>query len=692
MDFLEERDRLLKQKKMAEVAKQIVGRVNVLDNPARFLVKRGVLKRAGRFRTVARETLLFNDILVFAGPLKGGRCEWKQTLYLNKVTINSQANAKMKNSFVIQTPERAYVCGAANPKDKQEWMTELTNIILAHSDPLDSAMDHLTSLKRDGNQQMNDQLDQIVALLAAVKQNATPSAQAKHRLRIRLDRKVEKQAPEVREYLKQNFLQANKRHDTLDGDALLAIFHQPQLPTKVYGKRNTIVWTNFFHIVQATSTIAAHRANRYLTLARERESFMNANPDATDEQIVARLWEYNTKKTSIINPATAIRYYRCAFSCTKLLKQSLSWNNFDVFKLDECSCGHPLSILFDYLLDTLGLFDKFKIEKRQFSSFVLEIEAGYKNVPYHNRLHAADVLQNMACLLQAAKFKKYFSEWEIFAALLAAAIHDFKHPGTNNAFHVNDSTDLAILYNDQSVLENMHLAESFKVMAKPNCDLMSGMSPKQRSQVRETVINMVLSTDMKKHFDLHSKLDELVNGKEESETQEKCEKKEKHHDDPDAVLREHHLVYLQGALHCSDIANPAKPLPFYLKWTDMIEQEFFAQGDLERAKGYAISPMCDRDKPNKGQSQIGFISVIVQPLFRTYSALVPEVAKIVDNIADNQQYWKDLLNPGQKEKRLVEQETMTSIERHSSIEQRDTRDALQEGSAEPDDEDDLDSP
>ena len=50
---------------------------------------------------------------------------------------------------------------------------------------------------------------------------------------------------------------------------------------------------------------------------------------------------------------------------------------------------------------------------------------------------------------------------QIFATLVAGAVHDFKHPGFNNYFLVVNNDDIALRYNDSAVLENYHLAETF---------------------------------------------------------------------------------------------------------------------------------------------------------------------------------------------------------------------------------------
>jgi cAMP-specific phosphodiesterase 4 len=57
-------------------------------------------------------------------------------------------------------------------------------------------------------------------------------------------------------------------------------------------------------------------------------------------------------------------------------------------------------------------------------------------------------------------------------------------------------------------------------------------------------------------------------------------------------------------VHCADLSNPTKPLELYRRWVDLIMEEFFRQGDKERANGQDISPMCDRHNATIEKSQV----------------------------------------------------------------------------------------
>jgi 3'5'-cyclic nucleotide phosphodiesterase len=69
--------------------------------------------------------------------------------------------------------------------------------------------------------------------------------------------------------------------------------------------------------------------------------------------------------------------------------------------------------------------------------------------PYHNAIHAFDVTQTTYFILKKCQFAELsgLSQNEILSMILAAAIHDFEHPGKNNAFQICSKTYFAIRYN-----------------------------------------------------------------------------------------------------------------------------------------------------------------------------------------------------------------------------------------------------
>ena len=63
---------------------------------------------------------------------------------------------------------------------------------------------------------------------------------------------------------------------------------------------------------------------------------------------------------------------------------------------------------------------------------------------------------------------------EIFSLLIAAAIHDYDHPGKTNGYLIATKDPLAVLYNDRSVLENHHMAYAWKLLDYDDLNFLDG--------------------------------------------------------------------------------------------------------------------------------------------------------------------------------------------------------------------------
>jgi hypothetical protein len=214
------------------------------------------------------------------------------------------------------------------------------------------------------------------------------------------------------------------------------------------------------------------------------------------------------RKSSKIETAIALPTLGLDAQCLveEELKKVDNWG-FDALEFSKVTAGSPLYYLSLRLFAQHDLLKKFPIDEEKFKRFLHVIESGYNpNNPYHNSTHAADVLQTLHFFLTVGKLKSKLTDLEIFSALLAAIIHDYKHPGLNNSFQVNTHSSLAIRYNDRGVLENMHLSKAFSVIFDEQTAFMSAMSENDRKEIRETVIALVLATDMSQHFDFFNKL------------------------------------------------------------------------------------------------------------------------------------------------------------------------------------------
>ncbi|XP_054105959.2 3',5'-cyclic-AMP phosphodiesterase 4C isoform X1 [Callithrix jacchus] len=314
----------------------------------------------------------------------------------------------------------------------------------------------------------------------------------------------------------------------------------------------------------------------------------------------------------------------------KELEDTNKWG-LDVFKVAELSGNRPLTAIIFSIFQERDLLKTFQIPADTLATYLLLLEGHYHaDVAYHNSLHAADVAQSTHVLLATPALEAVFTDLEVLAALFASAIHDVDHPGVSNQFLINTNSELALMYNDASVLENHHLAVGFKLLQAENCDIFQNLSTKQRLSLRRMVIDMVLATDMSKHMNLLADLKTMVETKKVTSL--------------GVLLLDNYpdrIQVLQSLVHCADLSNPTKPLPLYRQWTDRIMAEFFQQGDRERESGLDISPMCDKHTASVEKSQVGFIDYIAHPLWETWADLVhPDAQDLLDTLEDNREWYQ----------------------------------------------------
>ncbi|XP_052462712.1 dual specificity calcium/calmodulin-dependent 3',5'-cyclic nucleotide phosphodiesterase 1A isoform X4 [Carassius gibelio] len=292
------------------------------------------------------------------------------------------------------------------------------------------------------------------------------------------------------------------------------------------------------------------------------------------------------------------------------LKDVDKWS-FDVFKLQEASSEHALKFLVYELLTRYDLISRFRIPVSSLVSFVEALEIGYSKHrnPYHNLIHAADVTQTAHYLMLHTGIMHWLSELEILAMVFAAAIHDFEHTGTTNNFHIQTRSEVAILYNDRSVLENHHVSAAYRLMQEDEMNILVNLSKDDWRELRTLVIEMVMSTDMSCHFQQIKTMRNVLQ-------------------QPEGIDKAKALSLM---LHAADISHPAKGWKLHYRWTQALMEEFFRQGDKEAELGLPFSPLCDRKATMIAQSQIGFIDFIVEP---TFSVLVDTTEKIISPLIE----------------------------------------------------------
>ena len=166
---------------------------------------------------------------------------------------------------------------------------------------------------------------------------------------------------------------------------------------------------------------------------------------------------------------------------------------------------YPMAFVVELILHKYDAAATLGCSEEDLKAMLVELDVGYREAnPYHNSTHAADVAYTLHMLLErGARERLRLSNMQLIGCVIAAAAHDFRHPGTTNQYLIAIQDPLAIRYNDRAVLESMHCSEFFEMLSisKSHLNVFSNMPRQQQLEMRKSVVAMILMTDMAAHFD-----------------------------------------------------------------------------------------------------------------------------------------------------------------------------------------------
>lgn len=289
-------------------------------------------------------------------------------------------------------------------------------------------------------------------------------------------------------------------------------------------------------------------------------------------------------------------------------------HNFDLNIFDLSDNCPDIPMLISFSLQIFGFWDfqsALALDYTRMRNFTKIIFKGYKDPPYHNAYHAADVLQSVhILLLSPAKSPKYllYDVEDKFALLLSAMIHDFKHPGLNNDYLNKTSHKLALRYNNISVLENYHVSQAFKIMQDSENNIFHSLVNANR--IRKSIVEIVLATDMAFH--------------------------NKHAEDVQEIVARPSVFNMPNMLgilmHAGDISNVCRKYHISKEWGKRISAEF-----------EIISALENPDSPPKGlpqeESQRRFCR-FVMPFYKNLASLYKTVVNWSNILEENLSMWE----------------------------------------------------
>lgn len=171
------------------------------------------------------------------------------------------------------------------------------------------------------------------------------------------------------------------------------------------------------------------------------------------------------------------------------------------------------------------------------------------------------------------------------------------------------------------------------ILTAPECDILENLAAEDFKHVLHMMRANIVSTDLSVWFQRKAQLTELVT----SGALDLSDKPQRR--------------MVRGlAMNCCDLIAMALPFRSVLRTVDVIYEEFFSQGDLEKSQGLSPQELMDRDKINSiPQQQIGFVKGVALPMYSLLSSpiVLPRASELVGLLNRTVAKWERWVATGQ---------------------------------------------
>jgi hypothetical protein len=210
----------------------------------------------------------------------------------------------------------------------------------------------------------------------------------------------------------------------------------------------------------------------------------------------------------------------------------------------------------------------------------------------------------------------------VFAVLISALSHDVDHPGNTNSYEINSMSRYARLYNDVSVLENHQCSLTFELLEESK--VLEQFKDDEFKEIRKTIIQSILFTDMSKHNDVLDKFNNFNYTYQNYSIDEQ-------------------ISIASVLVHFADLSGPIKDFDIVYEWSQRISLEYYDQAIKEEIEGLpTLLFMKVRDNLCMCMNEISFIKNVSIPTWTLFVNKFSNMKFILEKININLMNWEKI--------------------------------------------------
>lgn len=300
--------------------------------------------------------------------------------------------------------------------------------------------------------------------------------------------------------------------------------------------------------------------------------------------------------------------------------------NFCVFDYSDTTLMKLAFHALNRCVAGMSMFEEYGINPAVVQKLVISVHGHYRSVPYHNWLHGFSVMQFAFLICHLDVTHETLFPLETFALILGGLGHDLDHPGNTNTLELHNSSELALRYNDVAILENHHCHSFFRLLRNPDTNIFSGsrLNIAQQRDIRKTIVQGILATDMSQHFAMCKRLDTI----------------DQRWTNLQKTKAEDRQFMVNVAMHSADLAGTALPPKVSGSWLSRLNLEFEAERKKAEMLGLPVQEfMCNLDNEVVvSKNQVNFIDFVLTPLITSLVRVWPALDQLQIYLKKNRSY------------------------------------------------------
>ncbi|VDP39670.1 unnamed protein product [Schistosoma margrebowiei] len=236
-------------------------------------------------------------------------------------------------------------------------------------------------------------------------------------------------------------------------------------------------------------------------------------------------------------------------------------------------------------------------------------------------------------------FQSVFTDLECLALLTACLSHDIDHRGTDNQFQIKTMSPLAKLYST-SVLEHHHFNQFMMILTIKGNNFLCNLNRSEYDTVVKLIREAILATDLSRYFARLPKFQQTLHSLKEIND---------HSTNLWRNDREQRLLLGCMFMTACDVSAITKPWPVQKLTAEMVANEFFEQGDLEKERlNVTPAALMDRERSNElPKLQVSFIDSICMPIYEAIVQVSPNFEPLLKGCKRNRTCWLILSENGE---------------------------------------------